>query len=123
MTKELKIILKNVVKYDVALGTCISIILFCFLGKNIALIYFFGLFISVINFLLSGVILDKNLNSTSKIFKILFPFSYVARIACVAFIAILFVKEVSYLISYLGGFISHFPIIIFSWIRMQKGSE
>lgn len=123
MTTEMKLFLKNSVKYDIILGVCISIILFCFFGKNIAFIYFLGLIVSVINFLLSGVILDKNLNSTSRIFKILFPFSYVARIACVAFIAILFAKEVSYLIAYLGGFISHFPIIIFSWIRRQKGSE
>lgn len=123
MTTEIKLFLKNSVKYDIILGLSVSIILYAFFGENIAFIYFFGLIVSIINFILSGVILDKSLNGTSSILKFIFPVTYVARIACVAFIAIIFAKEISYLISYLGGFISHFPIIIFSWIRKQKGSE
>lgn len=123
MTADMKLFLKNSVKYDIIFGLSISIILYLFLGKNIAFIYFFGLVISIINFILSGVVLDKSLNGTSRIIRILFPISYVIRIASVAFIAIIFAKDIFYLIAYLGGFISHFPIIIFSWITKQKGSE
>ena len=119
MTTEVKLLLKNSVKYDIVLGICISIILYCFFGTNISLIYLFGLAVSIANFLVSGIILDKNLNGVTTIPKIIFPLSYIIRILCVA----LFAKNLFYLLTYLGGFISHFPIIIFSWIRSRKGSE
>ena len=109
MTTEVKLLLKNSVKYDIVLGICISIILYCFFGTNISLIYLFGLAVSIANFLVSGIILDKNLNGVTTIPKIIFP--------------MLFAKNLFYLLTYLGGFISHFPIIIFSWIRSRKGSE
>ena len=115
MTTEVKLLLKNSVKYDIVLGICISIILYCFFGTNISLIYLFGLAVSIANFLVSGIILDKNLNGVTTIPKI--------RILCVALFAMLFAKNLFYLLTYLGGFISHFPIIIFSWIRSRKGSE
>ena len=102
MTTEVKLLLKNSVKYDIVLGICISIILYCFFGTNISLIYLFGLAVSIANFLVSGIILDKNLNGVT---------------------TMLFAKNLFYLLTYLGGFISHFPIIIFSWIRSRKGSE
>lgn len=123
MTTEVKLLLKNSVKYDVVLGICISIILYCFFGKNVSLIYLFGLAISVANFLISGIILDKSLNGVDAIPKLLFPLSYVIRILCIALFAMLFANNLFYLLTYLGGFISHFPIIIFSWIRSRKGSE
>ena len=120
MTTEVKLLLKNSVKYDIVLGICISIILYCFFGTNISLIYLFGLAVSIANFLVSGIILDKNLNGVT---TIIFPLSYIIRILCVALFAMLFAKNLFYLLTYLGGFISHFPIIIFSWIRSRKGSE
>ena len=123
MTTEVKLLLKNSVKYDIVLGICISIILYCFFGTNISLIYLFGLAVSIANFLVSGIILDKNLNGVTTIPKIICPLSYIIRIVCVALFAMLFAKNLFYLLTYLGGFISHFPIIIFSWIRSRKGSE
>lgn len=124
MTIEMKLFLKNSVKYDIIFGMIASAVIYVGFGKNVSFIYFFGILVSIINFIVSGVILDKSLNGQSKVFRFLFPISYVIRILCVASIALFFVKDVSYIIAYLGGFISHFPIIIFSFIRMQKkGSE
>lgn len=123
MTNEMRLFLKNSVKFDIIIGVGISIILCMLLGEVIPIIYFLGLGVSVVNFIVSGIILDKSLNSSSKVFKILFPVSFVIRIVCIAFIGLLFSEKLSYLLAYIGGFISHFPISILSWIRRQKGSE
>lgn len=123
MTKEVKLLTKRVIKYDLGIGVILSFLLFMIWGKNIASIYFVGIIIATLNFMISGFILDKSLNSPTSMTKIIFPLSYIVRIFCIVFIALFFAKELSYLLSYLGGYISHFPILTFYWIKKQKGSD
>lgn len=123
MTKEVELLIKRVMKYDLGIGVILSLALFIILGQNIASIYFLGIIVAIANFGLSGIILDKGLNKSNSKFKILFPISYIMRIFCIVFIALFFIKKLPYLLSYLGGYISHFPILTFYWIKNQKGSD
>lgn len=123
MTKEVELLLKRVIKYDLGIGVILCLLILMILGENAASIYFLGIFIAVVNFTVSGIFLDKSLSKSTFKSKVLFPLSYIMRIFCIAFIALFFTKKLSYLLLYLGGYISHFPILTFCWINKQKGSD
>lgn len=123
MTKEMELLLKGVIKYDLGIGVILSLILFIVLGKDVASIYLLGIIIAVINFWVSGNALDKHLSRGSFNNRFLFPLIYIIRILCITLIAVFLAKELTYLLSYLGGYISHFPILTFYWIKNQKGSD
>lgn len=123
MSKEVKLLTKSVIKYDLGIGIILSLLLFMIFGKGISIAFFTGIIIATINFGVSGFVLDRSLNTGNYNTKIVLPISFVVRIFFIAFIALLFVEKLSYLLSYLGGYISHFPILILYWTKTQKGSD
>lgn len=123
MTKEVKVLLNGIIKYDITIGLIFATAIYFLLGMKLAYIFLLGILISLLNFVLSGIILEKSLNGENKIIKILFPFSFLIRIVIVVAIAVPFMYDVKELLTYILGFVVHFPILIFSWIRRQKGSD
>ena len=123
MTKELKAILKNIVKYDILLGLASTMILFFIGFRKIIPIFILGIMVSIINFIVSAIILDKSLNSCNKLKVILVPLSYFLRIGMVVCIALLFLKNTYCLFAYITGLIIHYPVLAITTIKTQKGSE
>lgn len=122
MTKDTRVLLKRSLKYDIIAGLILSSTI-CLFGRiDIASIYLFGIILASINFCTSGYILDKylNISKASTIVKILLPFSYIARVFIIALVALIFINDLTYLLAYLCGFISHFPILAISYIRNRK---
>lgn len=123
MDRYVKLFLNGLIKNGLILGISVSIILYLFTDSIITSIYLFGLIIGIVNFSLSGFILDKNINSKKTTKKILFPITYIIRIGIIALIGLVFSNKLSTLLAYLAGFISQFPILIFTWKGIKKGSE
>ena len=122
MTEEMKVFISTSIKKDIIFGVIISCFLLAFLGSKISFIFLLGIIIAGANFALSGIILDKSLNGGVSS-RVLITLGTIIRIFIILIIAIPFSSNIMYLLSYLGGFIIHFPILIFSYIRKQKGSE
>lgn len=120
MTKEMRALFKLIIKEDLIFGLVITLILFFINPKN-ALIFLLGIIIALGNFILRGIILDKSLNAGKpNIFTI---FGDIIRILLIVLLALCFSNNIYSLLSYLAGFIVHFPILIFGWIKSQKGSD
>ena len=118
MTIEMKALLKLVIKEDILFGSIIALIIF-FINPKGALIFLLGIIIAMLNFVIRGIILDKSLNA-GNVFSVVSTF---IRISTVIIIALIFANNKYHLLLYLAGFITHFPIIIFGWIKSQKGSD
>ena len=88
---------------------------------NTCLIFLLGIMIAMMNFVIRGIILDKSLNAGKRnVFSVISTF---IRISTVIIIALFFANNKYHLLLYLAGFITHFPILIFGWIKSQKGSD
>lgn len=123
MSFELKALLKKMVFYDIIIGLLSSFVISIFFETKIMVIFLIGLAIAIINFIVSGILLEKSLNSSKKLGKVLLPITYIVRIGIIILVTIPFLHELKSLLAYLGGFIMHFPILILSWFKSQKGSE
>ena len=120
MTIEMKALLKLVIKEDILFGSIIALIIF-FINPKGALIFLLVIIIAMLNFVIRGIILDKSLNAgKGNVFSVVSTF---IRISTVIIIALIFANNKYHLLLYLAGFITHFPIIIFGWIKSQKGSD
>lgn len=122
MTDEMRSLIRLSVKNNAILAVIISFFLLAFLGIKVSFIFLLGIIIAMLNFSLSGIILDKSLNDRVNS-KLLVMLITILRVFIIIIIAIPFFGNIMYLLSYLGGLIIHFPILIFSYIRKQKGSE
>ncbi len=122
MTDEMRSLIRLSVKNNAILAVIISFFLLAFLGIKVSFIFLLGIIIASINFGISGIILDKSLNDRVNS-KLLVMLITIIRIFVIIIIAVPFLSNIMYLLSYLGGLIIHFPILIFSYIRKQKGSE
>lgn len=122
MTDEMRSLIRLSVKNNAILAVIISFFLLAFLGIKVSFIFLLGIIIASINFGISGIILDKSLNDRVNS-KLLVMLITILRVFIIIIIAIPFFGNIMYLLSYLGGLIIHFPILIFSYIRKQKGSE
>lgn len=123
MTKEVKKVLINIAKYDVLCGITFTIFSLFFRKYLLSFIFFLGIITSMINFLASAVITDKVLSGSGESKELLVLTSYTLRIVIVVFIIILFSSELSNLLAFLIGFITHYVILTFATIKVQKGSE
>ena len=120
MTREMKALLKLVIKEDILFGLIIALIIFCINPKG-ALIFLLGIMIAMMNFVVKGIILEKSLNAGKRnVFSLISTF---IRISTVIIIALFLANNKYNLLLYLAGFITHFPILIFGWIKSQKGSD
>ena len=119
MTKETKFLLKESSKYNIIIGLCVFIILALLKKANIGAIYFLGLIIATINFCIASIKVDNHLNGKDSS-RATFRLSYIFRIGLIVTISVILSEVSSYLITYILGFISHYPILIISYIRNRE---
>lgn len=123
MSLEMKKIINLIIKYGSVFGISIFIIMFIFGEDKLAIIFSLGLAIAIINFILNGIILEKSIYSSSKIVKVIFPLTYIARISIVVIVALPFIYDLKSISAYMIGFIMYFPILILSWKLSKGGSK
>lgn len=122
MSVEMKQMINLIIKYGSIIGISIFIIMLIIGEDKLAIIFSLGLIIAILNFILNGIILEKSLYSKSKLVKIIFPFSYIARILIVVIVALPFIYDLKLISAYMIGFVMYFPILILSW-RLRKGGD
>lgn len=116
----MKNIISNMVKYDLIAGFIFVLILYCFFNLKVALIFFLGLMISLINSTINGLVIEYSLVRDK---KILLPLSYIFRIIAIVLIAIPFLNNLIQLLSYISGYLAHFLLVIIYWLKKEKGSD
>ncbi len=121
MKREIKSLLRILIK-NVTLVLAI-IIFSTFLAGHVILGFIFslGLLVATISFVLSGIMIEKTINSKKKFIKYIFPLSYILRIITVIIIAYPFIYNIEKLSAYILGFISFFIVLIITWLKMQRG--
>ena len=121
MNRETKSLLKILIKDVILILAIINLILLVIGHAMLAFIFSLGLLVATINFILSGVMLEKTINSKKKIIKYVFPLSYILRIITVVIIAYPFIYNIEKLLAYVLGFISFFVVLTITWLKMQRG--
>lgn len=121
MSKEVNKFLNGMIKYDLYGGIILSLILSILITTKFSIIYFVGIMVSLVNFLVSGKIIKNKL--IEKKGGLLFQISYIIRILIVVGLAVPFMNQLINLIAYITGYLSHFVILIIYWVKSQKGSD
>lgn len=121
MSIEVNKFLSKMIKYDLYGGIIISLILSIAVSIKFSIIYFIGVIVSLVNFFISGKIMDNRLNKKKGGW--LFPISYVIRIIIIVGVAMPFMIQLNNLIAYIIGYLSHFIFLAIYWIKSQKGSD
>ena len=121
MNRETKSLLKILIKDVILILAIINLILLVIGHAMLAFIFSLGLLVATINFILSGVMLEKTINSKKKIIKYVFPLSYILRIVTIIIIAYPFIYNIEKLLAYVLGFISFFVVLTITWLKMQRG--
>lgn len=120
MNREIKSLLRMLIK-NVILVLAIIIFSMLLIGHAIlGFIFSLGLLVATINFILSGIIIEKTISSKKKFIKYIFPLSYILRIITVIIIACPFIYNIEELLAYILGFISFFIVLIITWLKMQR---
>lgn len=121
MSREIKSLLMILIK-NIILTLAIIIFSMFLIGHAIlGLIFSLGLLVATINFVLSGIIIEKDISNKRKFVKYIFPFSYILRVITVIIIAYPFIYNIEKLLAYILGFISFFIVLIITWVKMQRG--
>lgn len=121
MNREIKSLLRILIK-NIMLTLAIIIFAMFLIGHAIlGVIFSLGLLVATINFVLSGIIIEKAISNKRKFVKYIFPFSYILRVITVIIIAYPFIYNIEKLLAYILGFISFFIVLIITWVKMQRG--
>ena len=112
--------ISNMIKYDLIAGFIFVLILSLFFNLKVALIFFLGLMISLINTSVNGLVIEYSLLKDK---KILLPLSYVFRIIAIILIALPFLNNLIQLLSYISGYLTHFLLVVIYWLKKEKGSD
>lgn len=120
MSREMKNIISNMMKYDLIAGFIFVLILYYFFNLKVALIFFLGLMISLINSTINGLVIEYSLLRDK---KLLLPLSYIFRIIAIVLIATPFLNNLIQLLSYISGYLTHFLLVMIYWLKKEKGSD
>lgn len=120
MSKEMNRIQKNGIKYDIFGGVIFSLMVFLITDLKCALVFLLGLAISLINFIISGRIIERLLIEKKSKF---FTLTYILKIITVLVFAMPFIWELKTILAYMLGYISHFIFLMIYWIRNERGVE
>ncbi len=120
MSREMKNTIFNMMKYDLIAGFIFVLILSLVFNLKVALIFFLGLMISLINTSINGLVIEYSLLKDK---KILLPLSYVFRIIAIILIALPFLNNLIQLLFYISGYLTHFLLVVIYWLRKEKGSD
>ena len=117
MSKEMNKTFKIMIKYDLIGGIIITIILWCLINYKIAFIFLLGLLVSLLNGIISGIILEYSLTKNK---SIILSLSYFLRISLILIVSLPFIKNLNTIISYILGYTSHFGFLLIYWIKNWK---
>ncbi|VYU20375.1 hypothetical protein [Clostridium tertium] len=120
MSREMKTVVLNMIKYDLIAGLIFVLALSFIFNIKVALIFFVGLIVSLINTILNGIFIEYSLLKDR---KLLLPLSYFIRIAVIILIALPFLHNLIQLLSYISGYITHFLFVVIYWVKNGKGSD
>ena len=122
MSKEMNKLLKDTMKFDLATGLLISLLIVLLSSFTNAIIYFVGICVSLCNFIGSGYVITKIISTTknkSGIISFLITF---LRLGLVLICAVPFIYDVKKIAFYMFGFISHYLVLISYGLISRKGS-
>ena len=121
MNKEMNKLLLHMVQYDLVSGLFISLVIGIISTFINAGSYLAGIGVATINFFVSGYVMSKYLGKGKK--QLLIIVSNFLRMGFIIITILPFVKNISFMIFYIIGFITHYIImlIVFS-IKNRKGS-
>lgn len=123
MSKEMNKLLKDTMKFDLATGLLISLLMVLLSSFANAIIYFVGICVSLCNFIGSGYVITKIISTTtntkSGIISFLITF---LRLGLVIICAVPFIYDVKKIAFYMFGFISHYLVLISYGLISRKGS-
>ncbi|NLZ35724.1 MAG: hypothetical protein GX889_12660 [Clostridiales bacterium] len=117
MSKEMNNLFKIMTKYDLIGGLILTIILSIFVNIKFSIIFLLGDIVSLLNAILSGIILEYALKNNKSLFLFI---TYVLRILIIVILGIPFLNSLIELIAYILGYLVHFIFQIIYWIRMRK---
>lgn len=120
MSREMNKIIIKMIKYDLIAGFIFVLILSLLFNLKMALIFFLGLMISLINTTINGLVIEYSLLKDK---KILLPLSYIFRIIVIILIALPFLNNLIQLLLYISGYLTHFLFIVIYWVKNGKGSD
>ena len=120
MSREMNNIISKMIKYDLIAGFIFVLILSPVFNIKVALIFFLGLIVSLINTIANGLIIEYSFKNDK---SILLAISYFIRIAIIILIALPFLNNLIQLLSYILGYVSHFVFVVFYWMKKGKGSD
>lgn len=120
MSREMKALIKAMIKYDLIGGVIFALIISLPFSFKLASIFYLGVVVALVNFVSSGIILEYCIREKKKLLLIL---SYTIRIIIILAIATLFISNLHKILAYILGYISHFILLIIYWLRKEKGSD
>ena len=120
MCTELKNLINVVIKMIIVITVILALAMAIFGHAVLGFIFFLGLLVATINFILSGILFEKFMNSKKKIINYIFQISHILRIISIIIIAYPFIYNIKQLLSYIFGFTSFIVILIISWMKMQR---
>ncbi|WP_027632611.1 ATP synthase subunit I [Clostridium hydrogeniformans] len=120
MQKEVRDLIRVVMKYDIMLAFITSIIIAILYNLNYSFVFILGLIVGLLNFIVNSLVLDYMLGKKAKS-PILNLISLFLRSSIICLIGItLFTYNKYYLIVYIIGVVSHFIAIILYAIKIKK---
>lgn len=120
MSREMNNIISKMIKYDLTAGFIFVLILSLFFNLKVALIFLLGLIVSLLSTILNGLAIEYSLLKGK---GLLLPFSYLFRIIVIILIAVPFLNSLIQLLAYISGYLAHFVLVVFYWVKRGKGSE
>ncbi|MEG0642039.1 MAG: hypothetical protein RR515_05525 [Clostridium sp.] len=117
MSKEMNNLRWKITKYDMMSGLFMSLIIGVIFSFQVAIVYILGVAIGATNFIASIYAVNKWLLNN----KVLIISTTFLRIFIISFLILPFIHEPKLLIAYIGGFISHYVVLIYCSIN-KKGS-
>lgn len=120
MSREMKDIISKMLKYDLVAGFIFVLVLSFFFNLKVALIFFLGLIISLINTTINGLVIEYSLLREK---MILLTLSYIFRIIVIVLIALPFLNNLIQLLAYISGYLAHFLFVTIYWLKKEKGSD
>lgn len=121
MNKEVNKLLLQTTKYDLISGILVSLLISLFSTFTNAEIYVVGICVSLINFLIYGYTIKRNLGKGIRNW-IIVP-SFFLRMAFIVITILPFRNNLEHMMYYMAGFVSHYILLIGFNIINRKGSD
>jgi hypothetical protein len=120
MNKEMNKLLLQTIKYDLVSGIVVALVIAFTSAFINAGIYAVGICVALANFLAYGYIIEKYLRKEGK--QWIISVTYFLRMAFIVATFMPFVKNISYMMYYMAGFVSHYILLVGFNIKNRKGS-